>query len=120
MVPGEDRWPPEPGLERSLKAHAAAIRGYNKEHSTVIIIRQVKSRNNWVVQDHRAVKRATRPMLGFNAFDAAPWTLAGVEFMHMLQKAQREGGAEQGLTPPAQFYALAASSPNKQASRRPR
>jgi putative transposase len=86
----------------------------------VIIIRQVKSLNNWVVQDHRAVKRVTRPMLGFKAFDAAPRTLVGVEFMHMVRKAQREGVAEQGLTPATQFYALAASSPDGQASRRPR
>jgi putative transposase len=55
------------------------------------------------------VKRVTRPMLGFKSFEAAQCTLAGVELMHMLKKGQRmaEEGAE-GLTPAAQFHALAA------------
>jgi putative transposase len=91
------------------EANAAAIRGYNEEHGTAIIIRQVKYLNNVVEQDHRGVKRVTRPMLGFKSFDAAQHTLAGVELMHMLKKGQRvaEEGTE-GLTPAAQFYALAA------------
>ena len=54
------------------------------------------------------MKRVTRPMLGFKAFAAAQCTLAGVELMHMLRKGQLEGGAEQGLTPAAQFSSLAA------------
>ena len=62
-----------------------------------------------VEQDHRAVKRITRPMLGFKSFAAAHDTLVGIELMHMLKKGQMvvEGGAE-GLTPAEQFYALAA------------
>jgi len=56
-------------------ANEAAIKSYNQEHGT--IIRQVKYLNNIVEQDHRAVKRVTRPMLGFKAFDAAQGTLAG-------------------------------------------
>jgi putative transposase len=91
------------------EANAAAIRGYNEEHGTAIIIRRVKYLNNVVEQDHRGVKRVTRPMLGFKSFDAAQHTLAGIELMHMLKKGQRvaEEGIE-GLTPAAQFYALAA------------
>ena len=53
------------------EANAAAIRGYNEAHGTAIIIRQVKYLNNIVEQDHRAVKRVTRPMLGFKSFEAA-------------------------------------------------
>ena len=91
------------------EANAAAIRSYNAEHGTAIIIRQVKYLNNMVEQDHRSVKRVTRPMLGFKSFDAAQGTLAGIELMHMLKKGQLVGeeGAE-GLTPAEQFYALAA------------
>src|SRR2546426_7690623 len=74
------------------EANAAAIRRYNAEHGTAIIIRQVKYLNNIVEQDHRAVKRVTRPMLGFKAFAATQCTLAGVERMHMLRKGQLEGG----------------------------
>jgi putative transposase len=91
------------------EANAAAIRRYNAEHGTAIAIRQVKYLNNILEQDHRTVKRLTRPMLGFKSFRAAQCTLAGVELMHMLKKGQRvaKEGAE-GLTPAAQFYALAA------------
>jgi putative transposase len=62
-----------------------------------------------IEQDHRAVKRVTRPMLGFKAFDAAQGTLAGIELMHMIKKKQLvvEEGNE-GRTATEQFYALAA------------
>jgi transposase-like protein len=61
-----------------------------------------------VEQDHRGVKRITRPMLGFKSFEAAQATLIGIELMHMLRKRQLEDGVEQSLTTAAQFYALAA------------
>jgi transposase-like protein len=89
-------------------ANEAAIKRYNEEHGTAIVIRQVKYLNNVVEQDHRGVKRVTRPMLGFKAFDAAQVTLVGIELMHMLRKGQLAGGSEQGLTAAEQFYALVA------------
>jgi len=52
-------------------ANEAAIKRSNKAHGTAITIRQVKYVNNIVEQDHRGVKRITRPMLGFKAFEAA-------------------------------------------------
>jgi putative transposase len=61
-----------------------------------------------VEQDHRGVKRITRPMLGFTSFDAAQSTLVGIELTHMLRKRQLDDGVEQGLTAAEQFYALAA------------
>jgi putative transposase len=91
------------------EANEAAIKRYNQEHGTAIEIRQVKYLNNIVEQDHRAVKRVTRPMLGFKSFAAAQDTLVGIELMHMIKKRQlvvEEG--DEGLTPAAQFYALAA------------
>src|SRR3989442_3227895 len=88
-------------------ANEAAIRSYNTEHGTTIEIRKVKYLNNIVEQDHRAVKRVTRPMLGFKAFEAAQSTLTGIELMHMLRKGQLEDGFEKGLTVAEQFYALA-------------
>src|SRR6266700_2799434 len=88
------------------EANAAAIRRYNEAHDTDIVIRQMKYRNNIVEQDHRAVKRVTRPTLGFKSFDAAQSTLAGIELMHMIKKKQRvvEVGDED-LTAAEQFYA---------------
>src|SRR5919109_2466129 len=90
-------------------ANEAAIKRYNAEHGTAIAICQVKYLNNMVEQDHRGVKRVTRPMLGFKAFDAAQCTLAGVELMHMIKKRQMvvETGDE-GLTTTELFYSLAA------------
>jgi len=44
--------------------------------------------NNLVEQDHRRIKRRTRPMLGFKRFVTARRTLAGVEVMAMLAKGQ--------------------------------
>ncbi len=89
-------------------ANDAAIRSYNAEHGTAIAIRKIKYLNNIVEQDHRGVKRVTRPMLGFKAFDAAQSTLTGIELMHMLRKGQLAGGREQGRSAAEQFYALAA------------
>lgn len=83
-----------------------AIRGDNDEHG--IAIRQVKYLNNIVAQDHRAVERITRPMLGFKAFDAAPCTLSGIELMQMIRKGQLASGADQALTVAEPFYSLAA------------
>jgi putative transposase len=91
------------------EAKAAAIKHDNEEYGTTILIRQVKYLNNMVEQDHRGVKRVTRPMLGFKSFAAADATLVGIELMHMLKKRQlvlEEGG--EGLTAAEQFYALAA------------
>src|SRR3954469_21823536 len=60
-------------------ANEAAIKRYNEEHGTHIAIRQVKYLNNIVEQDHRGVKRVTRPILGFKSFTAAQDTLVGIE-----------------------------------------
>lgn len=89
-------------------ANAAAITSYNEDHGTSIEIRQIKYLNNIVEQDHRGVKRVTRPMLGFKSFEAAQPTLTGIELMHMLRKGQLTKGSEQGRSAAEQFYALAA------------
>jgi putative transposase len=69
----------------------------------------VKYLNNIVEQDHRAVKRVTRPMLGFKSFAAAQDTLIGIELMHMLKKRQLViTEAEEGLTAAELFDSLAA------------
>jgi putative transposase len=89
-------------------ANDAAIKRYNQEHGTAIVIRQVKYLNNIVEQDHRGIKRVTGPMLGFKSFAAAQSTLVGIELMRMLRKGQLTDGVEQGRTAAEQFYALAA------------
>jgi hypothetical protein len=89
--------------------YPAVIRSHNKDHGTTILIRQVKYLNNIMEQDHRAVKRVTRPMLGFKAYEATQSTRIGIELIHMIKKRQLvvEDGAED-LTAAEQFYSLAA------------
>jgi len=90
-------------------ANEAAIKRYNEAHGTNIIIRQVQYFNNIVEQEHRGVKRMTRPMLGFKSFDAAQDTLVGIELMHRLKKRQMVVAAgEASLTAAKRFYSLAA------------
>jgi putative transposase len=91
------------------KANEAAIKRYNEERGTLISIRQVKYLNNVVEQAHRALKRITRPRLGFKSFATAHATPVGIELMHMLKKRElmiEEEG--EGLTAAEQFYSLAA------------
>src|SRR6058998_12469 len=90
-------------------ANEAAIKSYNEEHGTAIEIRKIKYLNNIVEQDHRAVKRVARPMLGFKSFVAAQDTLVGIELMHMIKKRQMvvEAGDE-GRTTAELSYSLAA------------
>ena len=90
-------------------AHEAAIKNYNAEHDTPIAIRQVKYLHNIVEQEHRAVKRITRPMVGFQSFEAAQDTLIGIERLHMIQQRQmRVEAGDEGRTAAALFYSLAA------------
>ena len=87
-------------------ANQAALEQLNKEREIPITIRQVKYLNNIVEQDHRAIKRITRPMLGFKSFRAARAILAGIELMHMIRKGQFMLKGE-GMSFADQFYALA-------------
>jgi putative transposase len=107
---------PETIPSAGSEANAAAIRSDNDAHGPAIIIRQVKYLNHVVEQDHRGVKRITRPLLGGKSCGAAQCSLAGIERLPMLRKGQIADGTEQGLTPAQQFYALAASSPTQQGS----
>jgi putative transposase len=89
-------------------SNTAAITHYNQTHKTTIVIRHSKYLNNIVEQDHRAVKRLVRPMLGFKSFWAARCTIAGIEVMHALRKGQLATAGTRPQTPAEQFYALAA------------
>ncbi len=88
-------------------ANKAGINDYNIEYSTHIDIRQCKYLNNIVEQDHRFIKRITRPMLGFKNFWCARATLAGIELVRMLKKRQMKKIAEDCQSPADLFYALA-------------
>ncbi|RYE72734.1 MAG: IS6 family transposase [Oxalobacteraceae bacterium] len=69
-------------------ANKAAMDAINAGRAVSILVRQVKYLNNIVEQDHRAIKRVTRPMLNFKSFRAAGSVLAGIELIHMIRKGQ--------------------------------
>lgn len=73
---------------------------------TQVSVRQIKYLNNIVEQDHRFVKKITKPMRGFKAFHSAEATLAGIELHRMLRKGQHKNAANQTIF--EQFYGLAA------------
>jgi transposase-like protein len=88
-------------------ANLTALDTLNAKRETTIKIRQNKYLNNVVEQDHRAIKRRTRPMLGFKNFRCARIVLSGIEVMHMNAKGQMlDRGI--GYTHAQQFYSLAA------------
>lgn len=91
-------------------ANTAALATLNadKPEEESITIRQSKYLNNLVEQDHRNIKRRTRPMLGFKSFRRAQTILVGIELIHMIRKGQFQPPAGDGLSPAEQFYLLAA------------
>jgi transposase, IS6 family len=54
-------------------------------------LRQVKYPGNLIEQDHRFIKRLTKPGMGFFSFETAERTLQGFEIMNMLRKGQIQG-----------------------------
>ncbi|WP_429347740.1 IS6 family transposase [Paraburkholderia sp. Clong3] len=86
-------------------ANLAALQAINAERKTPIKVRQVKYLNNVVEQDHRAIKRIVKPMMGFKDFRCARIILSGIELMHMIRKGQmKDAGAER--TAAEQFHSL--------------
>jgi len=88
-------------------ANLAALEAINDDRETPIKIRQSKYPNNRVEQDHRAIKRRTRPMLGFKTVRCARILLAGIELMHMIAKGQMKCARGIHLSGADQFYDLA-------------
>lgn len=64
-------------------ANKAAMDEINARGETPVIVRQ----------NHRAVKRVTKPMLNFKSFQAAKSVLAGIEFLVSVLVDSRIGKA---------------------------
>jgi len=69
-------------------ANTAAIVGLCTDPGVDIEMRQSQYLNNLIEQDHRAIKRVVRPMLGLKSFHCARAIIAGIEIMHMIKKGQ--------------------------------
>ena len=97
---------PEKVTMDKIGANKAAIDEINANREKPMVVRQVKYLNNIVEQDHRAVKRMTKPMLGFKSFQSAKNILAGIELMHMIRKGQMMMEGADKMSYAEQFYAL--------------
>jgi putative transposase len=73
-----------------------------------IWIRQSTYLNNRIEQDHRAIKRRVRPMLGFQTIDGARAILGGIEMIHMMRKQQAKYARSSQPSLAEQFELLAA------------
>jgi transposase-like protein len=71
-------------------SNKAALDSFNKDvpEEDMIEIRQIKYLNNIAEQDHRFIKKRTRPTLGFKSFQSAKATISGIENIRMIQKGQ--------------------------------
>jgi transposase-like protein len=72
------------------------------------IRRQSQYLNNRIEQDHRAVKRRVRSMLGFKSAGSARVILSDIELIHMMRKQQAKYACRQQLSLAEQFHLLAA------------
>ena len=88
-------------------ANKAAMDTINAGRAVPILVRQVKYLNNIVEQDHRAIKRVTKPMLNFKSFRAAGSVLAGIELIHMIRKGQFVFDGAEAMSFADQFSTLA-------------
>jgi transposase-like protein len=71
-------------------------------------IRQSAYLNNRIEQDHRAIKRRIRPMLGFKSTTTARVILSGIEMVHMMRKGQAKYACNSNISLAEQFELLAA------------
>jgi putative transposase len=100
-----ERAAPETVTMDKSGANLAALQAINTARETPIKVRQVKYLNNVVEQDHRAIKRRIRPMMGFKDFRCARIILPGIETMHMIRKGQMKDAAVT-RTAAAQLHSL--------------
>ena len=81
-------------------SNSSALTDFNKNlpQEQKIKILQNKYLNNLIGQDHRFIKKRTKPMLGFKSFRSAKITIAGIENIRMIQKGQIVGASNQVST----------------------
>ena len=84
------------------------LRNTSRRKLKPIRIRQSQYLNNLIEQDHRAIKRRVRPMLGFKSIDSARAILSGIEMVHMMRKQQAKYACNPQPSLAEQFDLLAA------------
>jgi putative transposase len=94
-------------LEAAKLCHAE-VRLRTQPATKPPIVRQSQYMNNRIEQDHRRIKRRTRPMLGFKSRRSAAIILDGIELIHMIRKGQMLWPESQNPSLAEQFSCLAA------------
>ena len=84
------------------------LRDHSRRRLKPIRIRQSQYLNNRIEQDHRAIKRRVRPMLGFKSVASARVILGGIELIQMMRKQQANYACNQQLSLAEQVHLLAA------------
>lgn len=87
---------------------ASRLQDRSRRKLKPIRIRRSAYLNNCIEQDHRAVKRRVRPMLGFNSMASARAILGGIEMIHMMRKGQAKYACSRHPSLADQFHLLAA------------
>jgi putative transposase len=87
---------------------ADRLRDRSRRPLKPIQIHQSRYLNNRIEQDHRAIKRRIRPMLGFKSTTSASVILSGIEMVHMMRKGQAKYACNSNLSLAEQFERLAA------------
>jgi putative transposase len=105
---GNNGWPEKAVIDKSGD-NFAALQNMNwllLAHGWfwLIEICQVKYLNNIIKQDHRFIRKLTRPMKGFKSFSSVSATLDGIEVAHMMRKNQFQTAGQSAFQ---QFAALA-------------
>jgi transposase-like protein len=84
------------------------LEGTTRRDLKPIRIRQSTYLNNRIEQDHPAIKRRIRPMLGFKSVNSARLILSGIELVHMMRKGQAKYTCNSNPSLAEQFERLAA------------
>jgi len=77
-------------------------RDHSRRKLKPIRIRQSRYLNNCIEQDHRAIKRRERLMVGFQSMNSARAILGGIERVHMIRKGQVECARNLCFSPAAE------------------
>ena len=88
-------------------ANTATIEGIRADSGAAIEMRRSRYLNNWIEQDHRAVKRILRAMLELKNFRCGRALLAGIETMHMIKKGQLDAIKDRASSAANQLHSLA-------------
>jgi transposase-like protein len=87
---------------------AGRLQDRSRRNLKPIRIRQSRYLINRIEQDHRAIKRRIRPMLGFKSTRSARVILGGIEMIHMMRKQQAKYACTPQPSLAEQFDLLAA------------